>query len=98
MLFGAIESGIGGAQQTSGLQPYQRGSGVAAAGKSMMPGMISGIGGLLKDSGAMQGIGKWFAGLNKPDYSGYDFNNFTFGGFDPLRNQGGTDWSTAFGD
>ena len=90
--------GIGGAQQTSGLQPYRRGSGVAAAGKSMMPGMISGIGGLLKDSGAMKGIGEWFAGLNKPDYSGYDFNKFTYTGFDPLRNQGGTDWSTAFGD
>lgn len=68
--------GVGANQQTSGLAPYQRGSGVSSAGKSMLPGMISGIGGLLKDSGALKGIGSWIAGLgNTAQTAGADMFN-----------------------
>lgn len=80
-------SNIGGNQQSTGLAPYRQGSGVSAAGQSMMPGLLGGLGGVLKNSGIFSNLGGMFGG------GGSDFSSLMqgMGGGDPIRFNWGID-------
>jgi hypothetical protein len=80
-------SSIGGQQQATGLAPYARGSGVSAAGKSMLPGMIGGLGGILKDSGILSKLFSGGGGTGLFGGGTYNTPGADWGGRDDWRSE-----------
>lgn len=68
------QSGAATGSQQRGMAPYAPGSGVSAAGKSAMPGLLGGLGGLLKNTGMFSGIAKGIGDLLGDSFGGGTYN------------------------